>query len=93
MARLAHERYTEGLLAISELAAATTAARAEAKIAAVDDQFEEYLQNRQHQQGQEQEQEQEQSSHHQQLDSMEVDENIHKNGDNDNDNNDDEDIL
>ena len=46
LARRAHEVYTEGLLAHSAQATATAAARAEAKIAAVDAQFEEYISSR-----------------------------------------------
>lgn len=46
MARQALERYNEGLAAISQQAAATTAARAAAKAADTDARFEEYMTQR-----------------------------------------------
>lgn len=46
MARQAQQQYNEGLAAISEQAAATTAARAAAKAADTDARFEEYMTQR-----------------------------------------------
>jgi len=60
LARRAQEKYTEDLLALTAQSISDAATRAEAKLIAVDAQFEEYISNRHHQQQQHQQTQQEQ---------------------------------